>query len=63
MRRPFEVDGVDYTPEGIRDLRKELIILRDEALAQNEFRWAVILSHTVVLLAWLAEGGSVAKLS
>ncbi|MQX96109.1 hypothetical protein GHK03_07845 [Sinorhizobium medicae] len=33
-------------------LREEVIALRDEALRQDDFEWAVKLSHVV---AWMAE--------
>lgn len=43
----FEVEGVDYSPEGIEDIRQQLIRLRDEALEQGEFHWSVALSHAI----------------
>lgn len=46
------VEGVEYTPEAVESVRKQLIELRDGALEQQEFTWAVLLSHT---LAYMAE--------
>lgn len=51
----MRIEGIDYSPTGIEDIRSQLIILRDEALKENEFKWAVILSHAVVLLHHLRE--------
>ena len=45
------IEGIDYSPEGIESAREELITLRDGALEQAEFLWAVILSHAIALLA------------
>lgn len=46
-----KVEGVDYSPEGIEDIRNFVIAVRDEALRQNEFHWVAPLSHAVALLA------------
>lgn len=53
--RPLKVDGVDYSPEGIEELRRELARFRDEAMTQGAFGPAVVLSHAIALLAYLAE--------
>lgn len=52
---PLQVDGVDYSPEGIEALRQELIAHRDTALGMNEFGYAVTMSHVIALLAYLGE--------
>ena len=49
------VDGVDYTPEGIEQVRTELIIVRDAALDAGRMDLAVLFSHTLALLAELKE--------
>jgi len=49
------VDGVDYTPSGVEDIRQQVIILRDGAIKQSDFTWAVILSHTIAYLAEYAD--------
>lgn len=51
----MKVDGIDYSPEGIEDIRKQIIILRNGAMEQNEFEWIVILTHAVALLGYLSE--------
>lgn len=48
-------NDTDFDVEAIREHRKLIIALRDKALVQNDFEWAVILSITVGLLAALAE--------
>jgi hypothetical protein len=45
------VDGVEYTPAAVADVRNQVILLRDEALKANNFEWAVLLSHAIVYLA------------
>jgi hypothetical protein len=42
-------------PEDVASLRQSIIELRDEALKQNDFQWAVTLSHVVAVLAWTME--------
>jgi hypothetical protein len=49
------VEGVDYSPEGINAVREELIVLRNGALEQAEFHWAVLLSHVIAYLAEYKE--------
>ncbi len=51
--KPPEVDGVSFTPEAIEDIRGVVIELRDEALKQREFDYAVALSHAIAMLARL----------
>lgn len=52
----LKVEGVDYSPNGIREVRTNVAIpLRDEALKHGEFGWAVGLSRIIALLAYLAE--------
>ena len=51
----FHVDGVDYSPEGILALHRELAQYRTELLASGDIDHAVMLSHGVALLYFLAE--------
>ena len=46
---------VDYGPDEIEALRKEMIFLRDHALKQNDFAWSVKLSHVIALMAAFKE--------
>jgi hypothetical protein len=46
-------DGMEFGPEEIEDNRSSVIKLRDEALKQNSFGYAISLSHTIALLAEL----------
>lgn len=52
---PLKVDGVDYTPEGIEELREEAIKVRDVALVEGEFQGATFMTHIIALLAYLKE--------
>jgi hypothetical protein len=52
---PFRVEGIDYTPEGIEYLRGDLVAFRDHALTAGAMEHAVLLSHTIALLAYLIE--------
>jgi len=54
---PTKVDGIDYTPEGIRELRNVIIADRDAALdsMNPDFAEVVKLTHVVALLAYLAD--------
>lgn len=56
--KPTKVDGVDYSPAGIRQLRDDLIIRRDDELGRTpmpNFNLIVMLTHVIALLAYLAE--------
>jgi hypothetical protein len=53
--KPFEVAGQLYDGEAIDSLRENIIILRDSALKNDDMQWAVILSHTVGVLAKVKE--------
>ena len=57
MPERTRVDGVDYTPEGILQLRDDAIKVRDEALKQlpDSAHFVVWLSHAIALLADYAE--------
>lgn len=55
MPKPFKVEGVDYSPEGIEVLRQELVGWRDEMMKQNAFHEVMAISHVIVLLAYLIE--------
>lgn len=49
MKRPV-INDTTFGPEEVMEHRKLIIELRDGALKQNDFQWAVILSVTVGLL-------------
>jgi hypothetical protein len=51
------IDGIDYSPEGIEALREDVIVYRDRAIADMPAgaQMAVVLSHVLALLAYLAE--------
>ena len=51
----MRVDGVEYTPEAIQSAREEVIALRDYALRENYFEWAVLLSHVIAYLGEYSE--------
>lgn len=57
METPLKVEGIDYTPEGVAELREAVIELRDEALKQNAFEHSVMLSHVIAILAYYVESG------
>jgi hypothetical protein len=52
----MKVEGVDYTPGGIRDLRKKLIEYRDESMKQwpGAIPFTVDMSHTIALMEHFA---------
>lgn len=50
-----DVDGVDYSPEGIQGIRDDLVYHRNHALGLGEMRYAVLMSHVIALLAKLQE--------
>jgi len=54
---PLKVEGVDYTPAGINALREDLIQMRDEQFHHwpEGINATLVLSHTLALLAYLAE--------
>lgn len=47
--------GVDNSPAGIEQVRTELIEHRNQALDVGEMRYAVLMSHIIVLLAELKD--------
>lgn len=49
------VEGIDYTPESVEQIRAEVIKCRDEALTQGAFDVAVALSWTIAFLAEYAD--------
>lgn len=49
------IKGIEYTPEAADSLRDELIVMRDGALAQHAFEWAVALSHVIAMMAEYKE--------
>jgi hypothetical protein len=52
---PTKVDGIDYSREGVEELRQCLITLRDAALTQARMDYAVMLSHVIIVLAYFNE--------
>lgn len=44
-----------YSTAEIQSLREEVIELRDGALEQKDFQWAVVLSHVVAAMAQMLE--------
>lgn len=48
-------DGVDNSPESIEQIRTELSEHRNQALSMGEMRYAVLMSHVIVLLAELKD--------
>lgn len=53
----MRVDGVDYSPEGIGLLRRDLIEMRGQAMEQlpESAGFIVAISHVIALLADYAE--------
>lgn len=45
------VDGVEYTPEAVESIREMLTGLRDAALSNQRFDYAVGISHALVYLS------------
>lgn len=52
--QPIKFDGMEFGPQEIVANREVLIQLRDSALKNGMFAWAVHLSHTIAILAVLA---------
>lgn len=52
-----QVDGVDYSPEGIEAIRQEVIKWRDNSYDQwpQAIEFTVASSHVIALLAHLKE--------
>lgn len=53
----IEVDGVDYSVEGIAALREELVVFRNNSMDQwpEAIPFTLAMSHTIALLARLEE--------
>lgn len=51
----IHLNDTDFTPARIREHRELVIKIRDQALKDNNFEWAVILSITIGLLFELAK--------
>lgn len=49
------VEGVDNSPDAIEQIRQELVEHRNNALGMGEMRYAVLMSHVIVLLAELKD--------
>ena len=56
-QRVVEVDGVDYSPDGIMALHAEVAAMRDEAMKQwpEAIPITVVLTHVLAILYWAAE--------
>lgn len=57
-----EVEGIDYTPAGIEELRQQCIEWRNEAYRQmpESASFIVGISHVIAILhytIWLLQGG------
>lgn len=54
---PGKVAGIDYTSEGIEDIRQQLSGFREEAMNQwpEGIRVTVVLTHAIVLLSYLKD--------
>lgn len=52
-----KVDGVSYEPDAIRELRDELIALRDSQFQHwpDSIDVTLVLTHTIALMAFLVE--------
>jgi hypothetical protein len=52
----FEVEGVEYTPDAIENVRQYVVIpLRNEALTGDKFEFAAGLTHVLAYLSHLKE--------
>lgn len=49
------VEGIDYTPQSVEQVRAEVITLRDEKLTEGAFDAALLLSWTIAFLAEYAD--------
>lgn len=49
------IGDTDYGPEAIRAVRSEIIVLRDKALKDSDFKLSVLLTHNIGLLSALAD--------
>jgi len=57
MSAPIQVDGVDYTPEGIELIRQECIQWRNNSYDQwpDAIPFTTGITHVIALLAYLKE--------
>lgn len=53
--KTFEMDDMIYDRESVGELRENLIQLRDSALSSGNMEWAVMLSHTIVVMSRVVE--------
>jgi hypothetical protein len=53
--KPFMIDGIDYTKEGIENVRQTLIVVRNHAMKDGDFEGVSFASHVIALLAYLIE--------
>ena len=60
----MRVDGVEYTPEAVEDLRENVLIpLRDGALEAARFDYAVGLSHVIAYMGEYKEALASGKIT
>lgn len=55
MALNITIDGNPMSVDDVRANRENLIELRNTALAQAEMEWAVILSHSIAILAAVVD--------
>jgi hypothetical protein len=55
--KPIQVEGIDYTPEGIESVREALVEYRSRAMANwpEGIEMTLVLSHAIAQLAYLKE--------
>lgn len=51
----FTIGDQTIDADEVRALRENIIVIRDHALKEANFDWAVILSNTVAILAHVAD--------
>lgn len=53
--RPLQIDGIDYTKDGIENVRQTLIAMRVACFEAGDWDGAAFTSHVIALLAYLIE--------
>lgn len=51
----FSIGDYTFDAAGVDSLRSSMIELRNGALEQNEFGWAVTLSHVIAMMAHVRD--------
>lgn len=59
MSNPIKVDGIDYSKPGVEQLRRELIMIRNQSFEMwpQTIEITVALSHVIAILAFYLEDG------